>query len=45
MGPDDFDVKRDRAEIDAREAWEARGYETGLVAGREGFSRFDGQSD
>jgi hypothetical protein len=41
-GPDDFDVKRDRAEIEAREAWEARGYEAGFVAGREECDRFDG---
>jgi hypothetical protein len=44
-GPTDFDVKRDQAEMTAREAWEARGYEAGLVAGRAECARFDGQID
>jgi hypothetical protein len=45
IGPDDFDVKRDRAENDAREAWEARGFAAGLVAGREECGGFGGKID
>jgi hypothetical protein len=44
-GPDDFDVRRDQAEMDTRDAWEARGYEAGLLAGREECGRFGGRID
>ena len=32
-GPTDFDAKRDQADMIAREAWEARGYEAGYAEG------------
>jgi hypothetical protein len=32
-GPTDFDAMRDQADMIAREAWEARGYEAGYAEG------------
>jgi hypothetical protein len=43
--PVDFDRKRDLAEMDARECWEARGFDRGLEYARGEVDVFDGRID
>jgi hypothetical protein len=43
--PTDFYRKRDLAEMDAREAWEARGFDRGLEYARGELDVFDGRID